>query len=175
MKTITMYRPNTVQGLFDRPGLMSNFDRYVESFLGDSVLSPAVRTYNILPAVDIRETEKAYMLDMELPGYSEKDIKIHIDGSSLSIAAKQENTDEKKEANKVSATDQDSAGNQNSAESRETWLLRERRINSFSRSFKLPDNANPEEVTAVFKNGILSMEIKKRMEAQKRAIQINAG
>ncbi|MDR0289431.1 MAG: Hsp20/alpha crystallin family protein, partial [Treponema sp.] len=51
---------------------------------------------------------------------------------------------------------------------------KERRVNAFSRSFKLPENANPEEVTAEFKNGILRMEIQKRAEAQKRAIQIKA-
>jgi len=161
MKTITLYRPSTVQST------LNDFDRYVESFFGDSVISPASKVFSRMPAVDIRETEKAYILDMELPGYNEKDIEIHVDGSSLSIAAKQEEAGEKKEENK------DSAGDRDSAENRETWILRERRISSVNRSFKLPQNANPEEVTAVFKNGILTLEVKKRAEAQKRAIQIN--
>jgi len=165
MKTITMYRPGTVQGLFERPGNLCDFDRYVESFFGDSVLSPATKTYNRLPAVDIRETEKAYMLDMELPGYSEKDIDIHIDGNSLFITSKHEEIKDAKDAGKEE---------QEVKENHETWILRERRMTSFSRSFKLPENANPEDVTAVFKNGILSMEIRKRAEAQKRTIQINA-
>ncbi|MDR2716666.1 MAG: Hsp20/alpha crystallin family protein [Treponema sp.] len=156
MKTITMYRPSAVQST------LNDFDRYVESFFGDSVLSPASKVFSRMPAVDIRETEKAYLLDMELPGYNEKDIGIHVDGSSLSITAKQEDAAEKKEEDK------------DSAEGRGTWLLRERRVNSVSRSFKLPQNANPEEVSAVFKNGVLSMEVKKRAEAQKRTIQINA-
>ena len=154
MKTITMYRPNTVQST------LNDFDRYVESFFGDSVLSPASKIFSRMPAVDIRETEKAYVMDMELPGYSEKDIQINIDGSSLSITAKQEEAKEEKE--------------KNPAEDHGTWLLRERRVSSVSRSFKLPENANPEDVTAEFKNGILSMEIKKRAEAQKRTIQIKA-
>ena len=146
MKTLTMYRPNTIQNA------LSDFDRYFESFFGDSVLNPATRVFNHLPAVNVRETEKNYVLDMELPGYDEKDIEIHIDGSSLSISSKQDTAAEEKEG---------------------TWLLRERRLSTFNRSFKLPENANPEEVSAEFKNGILMMKIDKRPEAQKRSIRIN--
>ena len=151
MKAMTVYRPNTIQNA------LSDFDRYFESFFGDSVLSPSTRILNRLPAVDVRETEKAYIVDMELPGYDEKDIEIHIDGASLSIASKQEEV----------------SGNKEKEADNGTWLLRERHVSSFSRSFKLPDNANPEEVNAEFKNGVLKMEINKRAEAQKRAIRIN--
>jgi HSP20 family protein len=154
MKAMTLYRPNTIQNA------LNDFDRYFESFFGDSFLNPAARIFNHLPAVDIRETENAYVLDMELPGYDEKNIEIHVDGSSLSIASKQEDSRlEKKD---------DSRGDEGA------YVLRERRMNAFSRSFKLPENADPEAVSASFKNGVLNMEIKKRAEAQKRTIQINA-
>jgi len=156
MKAVSLYRPNTIQNA------LSDFDRYFESFFGDNLMSPVTRAFNHLPAVDVRETEKSYVMDMELPGYDEKDIEIHIDGNSLSIASKHEETRDAKDEGE----NKGSVGNQG------TWILRERRVNSFSRSFKLPENANPEDVTAEFKNGILSMEIKKRAEAQKRTIQI---
>ena len=154
MKTMTLYRPNTIQST------MSDFDRYFESFFGDSALTPATRSLCRQPAVDVRETENAYIVDMELPGYEENGIEIHVDGKRLSIASKQEETKEASSA--VPAQDQG------------TWIIRERRFSSFSRSFKLPENANPEEVSAQFKNGVLSVDIKKRPEAQKRTIQIKA-
>ena len=157
MKAVTMYRPNTIHNA------LSDFDRYFESFFGDSMLAPATRTFNRLPAVDVRETEKAYVLEMELPGFDEKDIEISVDGNSLSISSKQEETRDVNENN--SKGDKGDKG---------TWILRERRVNTFSRSFKLPENANPEEVAAEFKNGVLCMEIQKRAEAQKRTIQIKA-
>ena len=151
---ITTYRPNTIQNA------LSDFDRYFESFFGDSFLSPAARAFNRMPAglpsVDIRETESAYVLDMDLPGCDEKNIEVHVDGSSLTIASKQEAQEEKQ--------------NENDG----TFILRERRLTSFSRSFKLPENADSEAVSAGFKNGILTLQIKKRAEAQKRTIQINA-
>jgi len=151
MRTLANYRPNTIQNA------LSDFDRYFESFFGDSILAPAARMLNQLPAVDIRETENAYVLDMDLPGYDEKNIEVHVDGSSLTISAKDEEARDVKK-------DEETQG---------TYLLRERRVRSFSRSFKLPENADPESVSAAFKNGILNLQIKKRAEAQKRTIQIN--
>ena len=159
MKAVTMYRPNTIQNA------LSDFDRYFESFFGDSFPAPSARVFNRLPAVDVRETEKAYVLEMELPGYDEKDIEISVDGNSLSIASKQEET---RDANENASKGSASRGDEG------TWILRERRVHTFSRSFKLPENANPEEVAAEFKNGVLCMEIQKRAEAQKRTIQIKA-
>jgi HSP20 family protein len=149
MKTVTMYRPNTIQNA------LNDFDRYFESFFGDSALAPAARVFGHLPPVDVQETEKAFVMDMELPGYEEKDIAVHVDGGSLSIESKQEEAKEEKKRGG-------------------TYILRERRLNSFNRSFKLPENANPETVSAAFKNGVLTLEIQKRPEAQKRMIKINA-
>jgi HSP20 family protein len=95
---------------------------------------------------------------MELPGYDEKNIEVHVDGSSLTISSKEEDAREEKK----------------NTENSGTFILRERESSSFTRSFKLPDNADPEAVNAAFKNGILNLQIKKRAEAQKRTIQINA-
>jgi HSP20 family protein len=148
MKAVTMYRP-TIQNA------LSDFDRYFESFFGDSPLAPAAKIFNHLPAVDVRETEKAYILDMDLPGCDEKNIEVHIDGGNLSIESKTEESHEEKK-------------------DEGTFILRERRLSSFSRSFKLPENADPESVSASFKNGILNLEIQKRAEARKKTIQINA-
>jgi HSP20 family protein len=153
MKALTMYRPFTIGNA------LSDFDRYLESFFGDSMLDPADRVFNHLPAVDVREKADAYILEAELPGYDEKDIQVHVEGGNLSIESKHDDEKEKKENAKDGKNG--------------TYLIRERRSNSFSRSFKLPDNADPEQVTASFKNGILTMEIKKRGEAQKRLIRIN--
>ncbi|MCL2267111.1 MAG: Hsp20/alpha crystallin family protein, partial [Treponema sp.] len=66
MKTLNIYRPESIQNA------LSDFDRYFESFFGDSLLTPAVKLFNRMPSVDIRETEDAYVLDMELPGFDEK-------------------------------------------------------------------------------------------------------
>jgi HSP20 family protein len=146
MKTVTLYRPSVLENA------LSDFDRYMDSFWGDSFLSPSDRIFNRLPAVDVRETDKAYVLEADLPGFEEKDVEVHLDNNTLIIESQKE--DEKKEEKKGS------------------YVIRERRSSAFSRSFRLPENADPEGITASFKNGVLSLEIKKRAEAQKRVIQI---
>jgi HSP20 family protein len=154
MKTLTMYRPFTIGNA------LNDFDRYLESFFGDSTFSPADRIFNRLPAVDVQEREDSYLLEVELPGYDEKDIQVQVEGGNLSIESCREAEGEQKEKDAEAG--------------KGIYLIRERRSISFSRSFKLPENADPSQVAASFKNGILSMEIKKRGEAQKRLVRINA-
>ncbi len=146
MKTLTMYHPNIQNAL-------SDFDRYIGSFF-----DVPTKTFKREPAVDVQETENSYVFDIELPGFDEKSIEVHVDGANLTIASKKE---EAKEEQKVE-------------ENGSKYLIKERRLSSFSRSFKLPENADPESVSAAFKNGVLNLQIKKRPEAQKRTIQINA-
>jgi len=147
MKAVTLYRPRILENA------LSDFDRYMDSFFGDNFLAPSDRIFNRLPSVDVRDTEKSYVLEAELPGFDEKDIEVHVDNNTLTIESKKE--EETKEENG------------------QNYLIRERRVSSFSRSFKLPENADAEGITASFKNGILSLEINKKAEAQKRLIQIS--
>ena len=146
MKTLTLYRPTVLENA------LNGFDRYMDSFFGDNFVSPSDRIFNRPPSVDVRETEKSYILEAELPGFDEKDIEVRMDGSNLTIESKRvEEKNEEKDRN---------------------YLIHERRISSFSRSFKLPENADSEGVSASFKNGVLSLEINKKAEAQTKVIQI---
>jgi HSP20 family protein len=152
MKAMTLYRPVTIEKA------LNDFDRYMEAFFGESPLTPVLRK-DQEPAVDVRETGNAYLLEAELPGYDEKDIEIQMDGGVLTISSrKEENTERDVSEN---------AGKENPR-----WVIRERRSASFSRSFKLPENVDPEHISARFKNGLLSLEIKKLKESKKRTIQI---
>ena len=141
MKTASLYRPMTVvEQLMD-----SFFDSPLARLTGNPLL-------NKLPPVDVQETADAYMVDAELPGFDEKQIKVQVDGGKLTISSfRYEEKKDEKEGN---------------------YLIRERRNVSFNRSFTLPDNADPEAVSAVFKNGVLSLEIKKRIGSARKLIEI---
>jgi len=156
MKTVSLYRPRALENALG--SAISDFDRYMESFFGDNFLNPSDHVFGRIPAVDVRENEKGYILEADLPGFDEKDIEIRLDGNNLIISSrKAEEKNNEKEAN---------GGKEGN------YLIRERRYTSFSRSFRLPENANSEAISASFKNGILSLEIGKRAEAQQRVIQI---
>jgi len=151
MKAMTLYRPPVPTFLGDT---LSGIDRYLESFFEDSFLSLPGQTSGRMPRVDVQETDNAYVIEAELPGYDEKALEIRLDGSHLTIESKKE--EEKTE------------------EKSPTYLIRERRSSAFSRSFKLPENADTEDIKAVFAKGVLNLRIPKRAEAQRKTIAINS-
>ena len=104
--------------------------------------------------MDIREEDKAYVLQAELPGVAEKDLKVSIDDNVLTISAYADEKDEQK-----------SGG----------YLVRERRRASFTRSFVLPGDADHGSVGASFKAGLLTLQVPKNQVSKAREIPIKAG
>ncbi|MDR0639328.1 MAG: Hsp20/alpha crystallin family protein [Spirochaetaceae bacterium] len=159
MKTLTVYKPfdfeNAIDA-FDRDfhgfSPLAEMGRVMNNIFGYSGQSPA--SVARIPAVDVEETDKSYVLEAELPGFAMEDVSVNLDGGTVTIESKKDETVEKKD--KVD----------------KNFVLRERRSRSFSRSFKLPENADPDAISASFKNGLLTLTIGKRTEAQKKAIQI---
>lgn len=94
-----------------------------------------------LMKTDIREDEKGYLLEVDLPGYKKEDIKIDVTDGYLTIHAK--TTDEKNE------------------EEKGKYVRRERFMGECTRSFYVGDDVKDEEIKASFKNGILKLEVPK--------------
>jgi len=126
--------------------VLGDFDRIFDSFFTDSTLRRASS-----PKVDIRETEDSYVLEAELPGMNEKDIEVQVDDSLLTISSK--NEDEKEEK-------------------RDGYILKERRRNSFTRSFVLPKDVDKDSIDAQFDNGLLSLTLGKTPEAKPKMIEV---
>ena len=95
--------------------------------------------------VNIRETEKAYLLELVAPGLDRQDIKVNIDNQLLTISAE-----------KKTAAQQD-----NERVVRREWSYR-----SFARTFTLDDSVDTERISAKYENGVLHLELPKR-EAEK--------
>lgn len=107
-----------------------------------------------MPAVNVKETEKAYEVELAAPGYDKKDFNISIDNGLLTVSAERREEKEKKEDN---------------------YTRREFGFTSFSRAFNLPMNTNEEDVQAKYEDGILKLTISKKDGIQgkaKKAIQI---
>lgn len=111
-----------------------------------------------VPSIDVRETNEAYVMDMDLPGRSEKDVEISLKDRVLTISSLEETKTEEKK-------DTDEAGE---------YLIRERRSSTFSRRFTLPADIDAGNVEANFKNGVLTITIPRRPEAQARQILIKS-
>lgn len=133
-----------------RPGRLSIFDGLDQIF--DSVFTePVWRTG--APAVDIREEDDGYLVQAELPGIAEKDLKVSVDDNVLTISAKTGKDAERK-------TD--------------GYLVRERRHAAYTRSFVLPRDADHEGVSASFEDGLLTLTVPKTEASKARRIPVNA-
>jgi len=106
------------------------------------------------PAVDVREKDGHYLIEAELPGVSEKDLKLELKDGLLTLSS------EKKEENKE--------------EKDGKWIRKERRESYFSRSFELPEDADGEKIEAKFKDGLLTVELPKKAESTPRLVPVKA-
>jgi HSP20 family protein len=95
------------------------------------------------PAVNIREDEKSYLLDLAVPGIEKNNLKIDINEDVLTISSETKNETE---------------GNIDG------YKRKEFSYSSFNRSFCIPDNVNREKIEAKYKDGILSVELPKHEE-----------
>lgn len=125
----------------------SLFDRFVERPLG-------VITGQVIPPLDLSETDSEVIVRMDLPGMDEKEIDISIQGDVLTIRG------EKKEQRE---------------ESGKTYHVVERASGSFSRSVPLPVAVRVEMVRATYQKGILEVTLPKKELAQVKKIEIKVG
>ena len=110
----------------------------------------ALRAFEHVPNVEVKENGKSYTISIELPGLDEKDIKAAVEDDVLTISGEK----------KVERTD-------------EKTHFSERSYGSFTRSFALPADADHNTVSAKFARGVLTVEIGKTAGAPAQGKQID--
>ena len=103
-----------------------------------------------LMRTDVSETEQAYNLEIDLPGFKKEDIKIKFDEGMLTISAeKSEDVEEREDKN----------GKPRKNGSR--LIRKERHFGSMSRSWYVGDDIKKEDIKAAYKDGVLSLTVPK--------------
>ncbi|MBD3792259.1 MAG: Hsp20/alpha crystallin family protein [Campylobacterales bacterium] len=133
---LTRYRPWNQFNDFRR-----GFDR-LHTLLNemDSSTQEVERKYDFTPAVNTREGEYAYHVEVDLPGVKKEDIKVDIEEDRLVISGEKKLKEELKE---------------------EDYYKVESYYGSFKRSFSLPDNVDVENISASCEDGVLEVVIPK--------------
>ncbi len=106
-----------------------------------------------IPAVDIKETADRFVLLVDIPGVNPQDVEISMENNILTLKGARE---ESKEANE------------------DGYHRVERLKGCFYRRFTLPDTADPENVTAKSRHGVLEVSIHKRKALLARRIQVQS-
>jgi HSP20 family protein len=121
-----------------------SYKPFLWSSLFDDDFFPVVPNRSTsMPAVNIREDEKRFTLDLAIPGIDKKDLKIDINEDVITISSEQKVEKEEKS---------------------EDFKRREFSYTSFCRSFYLPENVSKDKIEANYKDGILSVVLPKDEE-----------
>ena len=116
-----------------------DIDHLFDEFFQDSFMPTWLSGHSQIK-VDIRETDKEYLIEAELPGVKKEQLQVELDQNRLTI----------------SVTHDEQAQLEHGS-----YIQRERKSGSYSRSFYV-ENVNDERVTAKFENGVLYMNLPKR-------------
>ena len=103
-----------------------------------------------LPAVNIKEANEAFHVEIAAPGMNKKDFKVELEGNLLTISSEKSQEREENEGDKYSR--------------------KEFSYQSFQRSFNLPkDVVDAEKINAKYEDGILQLVIPKKEEAKQKS------
>ncbi len=152
--------------LFSNPinhslSIFDDFDRLftsLESKHHSSSSSSSSSTISLRMPIDIKETSDSFNIIADLPGLTKQDVKISIQEDNILVIE----AERKQEENKIEG---------------DNYYRVERSSGHVSRSFVLPDNVDPEKVSASFENGVLKLIINKKtpdqMKEKVKTIEIN--
>ena len=98
------------------------------------------------PAINVKESDKAYTVELAAPGMKKEDFNVHINDEG-NLMIKMESKNEKKDEDKTTR-----------------YLRREFSYTKFEQTLILPDDVKREEITAKVDNGVLTVELPKVVE-----------
>ncbi len=126
----------------------------LEDFFNTDIFNDMPAVQSSIPAVNIKETDKAYVIELAAPGLKKDDFEIDLDNNVLTISYQKKDEKKEEDAN---------------------YTRREFYFTEFKRSFTLPETADLEKIDAKYKDGILEITIEKKDEAKvkpRKKIQI---
>jgi HSP20 family protein len=116
-------------------------------------MAPMFREGPWAPSFEVREGKEGYVFKADLPGIKPEDLEIRLAGNRLEFSGKRE-------------VDHESKG--------DTFYAYERSYGTFTRIFTLPDGFDAEHIRTELKEGVLTVAVPKKVEAQPKKITVNA-
>jgi HSP20 family protein len=102
--------------------------------------------------IDVKEDDKTYLVNAEIPGVKKDEIQVSIDGNQVAISAEVKCYKEEKQGEKV--------------------LRTERRYGKVYRAFALPQDVDQDKAQARYENGVLELTLPKKAAASTRTLTV---
>jgi HSP20 family protein len=130
--------------------LTERMERLFEEFF-PTLRREEEREFIWAPAVDVYENDKAYVVEVDLPGLRKEDVRVTVQDGVLTIQGERRLTREDKESG---------------------YHRQERFYGKFLRSFTLPEMVDVDRISAEFKDGVLRLTLPKRESTAGRVIEV---
>jgi HSP20 family protein len=131
------------------------FDDALRGFGAASTSRQSQAGGSVEARMNVSETENELRISAELPGVDEKDVEVTLEGDVLTIRGEKKFEEER-------------------GDKKENYHFVERSYGSFQRSVQLPYSVKAEDVSAEFRNGVLTLTLPKSEQQQRRTIPIGA-
>lgn len=134
--------------------MLSVFDALFDVSRLQQDLAPTTRAQSVaVPPLDVRETEDAFELTLDLPGIKPAELVISVDGDQLRIAAE---------------------GKREGAPEGARVHHTERHARRYQRTLRIPRTVDAGHVEAKLSDGVLTITLQKRSELKPRTIEVKA-
>jgi HSP20 family protein len=152
--------------------LHREIDRLLEDFARGNLLD-SVAQNNLIPSIDVVETDDGIEVAAELPGLERKDVEISVEDDVLTIRGEQriEMRDDGSDQNQ--STSQKQGQTQGQQKSPRNYVVSERSYGVFLRGLQLPPGVDQSKIKASMSNGVLKISIPtpKKVEPKKIEVQ----
>lgn len=125
-------------------GSFLDVDRFFNDFWAPVTRESESREAFFAPRVDVKENDDHFVISAELPGVRKDDIQLTLSEGVLTLEAEVEKEDKEEKAGRI--------------------IRQERRYGKILRSFNLGGDVSEEDITAEFKDGVLTLKAPKRAE-----------
>jgi HSP20 family protein len=152
--------------------LHRELDRLLDDFTRGSLLGNVAQN-NIIPSIDVVETDDAIEVTAELPGLERKDVEISVEDDVLTIRG--EKRVEAQDGQPQSAGQQKDKAQQGQAQARNqarNYVVSERSYGVFLRGLQLPAGIDQSKIEATMSNGVLKIRIPKPQKSQSKKIEV---
>jgi HSP20 family protein len=147
--TMALVRWNPWSDLFT---LHNQFDQYFQSTTPETESRNGGEHFSL--PVDIRQSDEAFYIEASVPGFEPDNVEVTFENGVLSIKGTYDEGRENTEGG---------------------YVRRERRVGSLYRQIALPAEVRPDEISAAFHNGVLTVTIPRAQKAQPKRIPVRTG
>jgi HSP20 family protein len=130
----------------------NRFNQLIQTFFGDMPGLTRLGGWSAIAPIDVEETDDAYIVDINVPNMNPEETAIEMRGEELRVAGRFQ-------------------------ERKRTGVVRRqnRPEGDFEYLVDLPSDIDPDRVEATYENGVLTVTVGKKRDAQPRRIEIRAG